>query len=163
MSVGKQLSILISNFQGTKYGPLHYGPLELCKINALKQARGDYNSVMLLSPQAKQELVWWIDSIATASKPIQCTNPDLVNQSDPSNNGWYAVRDKVTTGGRWTDCEQVEHINVLELQAAYFVCGQESELHIQIELDNSTAVAYINNMGGTKSLKLNNLALEIWE
>jgi hypothetical protein len=64
-------------------------------------------------------------------------------------------------------CEQVEHINVLELQAAYFalkaLCGQESELHIQIQLDNSTAVAYINNMGGTKSLKLNNLALEIWE
>jgi hypothetical protein len=61
----------------------------------------------------------------------------------------------------------MEHINVLELQAAYFalksLCGQESELNIQIQLDNSTAVAYINNMGGTKSLKLNNLALEIWE
>jgi hypothetical protein len=165
--VAEVIGILISNFPGTKYGPLHYRALELCKINALKQARGDYNSVMSLSPQAKQELVWWIDSIATASKPIQCTNPDLVIQSDASNSGWGAVRDKVTTGGRWTDCEQMEHINVLELQAAYFalksLCGQESELHIQIQLDNSTAVAYINNMGGTKSLKLNNLALEIWE
>ena len=103
----------------------------------------------------------------TASKPIQCTNPDLVIQSDASNSGWGAVRDKITTGGRWTYCEQMEHINVLELQAAYFalksLCGLESELYIQIQLDNSTAVAYINNMGGTKSLKLNNLALGIWE
>ena len=67
--------------------------------------------------------------------------------------------DKVTTGGRWTDCEQMEHINVLELQAAYFALkslrGQESERHFQIELDNFTAVAYINNMGGNKSLTLN--------
>ena len=67
-------------------------------------------------------------------------------QSDASDSGWGAVRDKISTGGRWADCEHMEHINVLELQAAYFalkcLCSQESELHIQVQLDNSTAVAY---------------------
>ena len=164
--VAEVIGILISNFPGTKYGPLHYRALELCKISALKQARGDYGSKMTLSLHAKKELVWWIDNIATASKPVQGTNPDLVIKSDASNIGWGAVRNNVQTGGRWTICEQQEHINILELQAAYFalksLCNQESKLHIQIQLDNSTAVAYINNMGGTKSSKLNALASEIW-
>ena len=66
--------------------------------------------------------------------------------------GWCAVRSNITTWGRWTAREQKEHINVLELQAAFFalksLASLETELHIQVQLDNSTAVAYINNMGG---------------
>ena len=74
---------------------------------------------MRLSPQARQELVCWIDNIATASKPAQCPNPDLVLQSDASHMGWGAVRGNITTGGRWTAREQKEHVNVLELQTAF--------------------------------------------
>lgn len=79
------------------------------------------------------------------------------NKSDASNVGWGAVRGTLTT----------QHINILELQAAFFalkfLCAQESNLHIQIQLDKSTAVAFINNMGSTKSPKLNTLAVEIWK
>ena len=35
--------------------------------------------------------------------------------------------------------------------------------HIQLHLDNTTAVAYINNMGGSKSLELNCLAIKMWD
>ena len=35
--------------------------------------------------------------------------------------------------------------------------------HIQIQIDNTTTLAYINNMGGSKSKKLNELAVQIWE
>ena len=167
LQVAEVIGILVSNLPGTRYGPLHYRALELCKINALRQARGDYNSVMALSTPAKQELTWWIDNITTASQPVQCTNPDLIIKSDASNKGWGAVRDNITAGGRWKACEQSEHINVLELQAALFalksLCSQESKLHIQIKLDNSTAVAYINHMGGTKSPRLNELAIAMWK
>ena len=109
--VAEVIGILISSFPGTKYGPLHYRTLELCKVNALKQTQGDYNSVMTLSPQAKQELVWWIDNIATASKPVQCTNPDLATKPDASNMGWGAVRDNVTTAG--ADGQSVSKGNIL--------------------------------------------------
>ncbi len=34
--------------------------------------------------------------------------------------------------------------------------------HVQIRIDNTAAVYYINNMGGTKSITLNKLAREIW-
>lgn len=35
--------------------------------------------------------------------------------------------------------------------------------HIRVKTEKTTAIAYINNMGGTVHLKCNVLALEIWE
>ena len=37
------------------------------------------------------------------------------------------------------------------------------DIHVQIQIDNTTAVAYINNMGGSKSVELNQLAFSVWE
>ena len=34
--------------------------------------------------------------------------------------------------------------------------------HVQVYMDNSTPVAYINSMGGTNSIHANKLAKEIW-
>ena len=38
-----------------------------------------------------------------------------------------------------------------------------SDLHVHFRADNTTAVAYINNMGGTRSTALVNVAKDIWE
>ena len=38
-----------------------------------------------------------------------------------------------------------------------------SNVHIKVTTDNSTAVAYINSMGGSHSLPCNDMAREIWE
>jgi len=69
-------------------------------------------------------------------------------------------------GGRWTDAETTNHINILELQAAFFAlkafCHNTCNTHVQLQIDNTTAVAYITNMGGSKSTQLNNLAKEMW-
>ena len=40
---------------------------------------------------------------------------------------------------------------------------QEHAEHVQLQIDNTTAVAYINNMGGSKSTELNQLAFSVWE
>ena len=69
-------------------------------------------------------------------------------------------------GGRWTDAETTNHINILELQAAFFAlkafCHTTCNTHVQSQIDNTTAVAYITNMGGSTSTQLNNLAKEMW-
>ena len=36
-------------------------------------------------------------------------------------------------------------------------------IHVQLQIDNTTTVAYINNMGGSKSIELNQLAFSVWE
>jgi len=58
------------------------------------------------------------------------------------------------------------HINVLELRAARFalMCWTEdlSNAEILLRMDNSTAIAYINKMGGQHSPQLNDEAQQFW-
>ena len=73
-----------------------------------------------------------------------------------------------TDGGTLGFQESKNHINVLELKAALtaiksFLCTQPRKpQHINLQMDNSTAVAYVNKRGGTKSSTLAELAVEIW-
>ena len=64
-------------------------------------------------------------------------------------------------GSLKTTVQCSSHINYLELLAALFafkaLCTGLGGTHVKLQLDNITAVAYINNMGGTKSAKLNDL------
>ena len=64
--------------------------------------------------------------------------------------GWGASCNNEQIGGRWNDNE-IEHINILELKVIYFALKtfleNKNSNHVQIYTDNTTAVAYINNMG----------------
>lgn len=64
------------------------------------------------------------------------------------------------------DSEATNHINILELQAGFFAlkafCKHSKNTHVQLQIDNTTAVAYIMHMGGSKSHQLNELAKEMW-
>ena len=70
-------------------------------------------------------------------------------QSDASLSGWGAVCKGVSTGGLWSPQEQSLHINCLELLAAGLALKSflKDQKGVTV-LDNSTAVAYINNLGG---------------
>ena len=60
------------------------------------------------------------------------------------------------TGGNWSTLESQNHINYLELLAVCFsvqsLCKDTKDCHIKVYSDNTTTVAYLNNMGGTKEL-----------
>ena len=165
--VAEVIGILVSNFPGGQYGPLHYRHLERDKYLALVANKGDYGGEMQLSPPALAELKWWRDNAQTLKRDIQHAHPSTSIQSDASTLGWGAVFGTQKTGGRWTPSEAEYHINIFELLAAFFslkcFCSHMNNCHIQIQIDNTTALAYINNMGGSKSKELNQLAVQIWE
>ena len=73
---------------------------------------------------------------------------------------------EATTGGRWTETESELHINELEILAALFAlksfCSSMTNSHVNIYIDNTTAVVYVNAMGGTQSLSCNKVARNIW-
>ena len=100
------------------------------------------------------------------SKPISQGNPSSTLYTDASLQGWGAVFQGQSSGGYWAPDEARQHINCLELKAAYLglqsFCTTVSRTHVRIFLDNTTAVAYINNMGGTHSLECNHIARTIW-
>ena len=69
--------------------------------------------------------------------------------------------------GCWSERESQDHINILELRAAFFALKSflpsQTNRVVCLKMDNTTAVAYLHNMGGTHCHKLLHLALEVWE
>ena len=93
---------------------------------------------------------------------------DLVIVCDASNSGWGAVCEGIETHGEWSLEELELYINVKELLAAFFAVQSfyplhKNVLHIRLKIDNSTAVANINNYGSIKSPTLNQLSREFWD
>ena len=80
----------------------------------------------------------------------------MIITSDASLQGWGATCNGIQTRGPWSPQEQILHINCLELLAASLAvqtfAKQKSDITILLELDNTTAVAYINRMGGQHHL-----------
>ena len=72
----------------------------------------------------------------------------------------------ITRSGLWSAQEVHLHINILELQAVYFALLALGHLihnqHIHVQIDNKSAVAYINHMGGTHSNAMDAIAKKIW-
>jgi len=161
------IGTLVSCSVGVEFGPLYYKQLEIEKIEALKINRGDFQAYMTFSQQAREDIVWWLGSKRQFTKTICQANPDFTLTTDASLEGWGAHRqENECAGGRWLEHEQNRHINCLELEAAKLglqsLCQNESNVHIHLQLDNVTAITYLNNMGGTQSLMCNQIAREIW-
>ena len=162
---------LVAAFPAVQFGPLYYRSLEKDKILALKNNAGHFDRKTKLSQAAKIELQWWIFNIHSASKPLNQPPPTLELRSDASGKGWGATDMTTLTGGRWNVSElkfaAENKINYLELLAAGMglkcFCKNMRNLHVLLRIDNTTAVAYLNNMGGIKSQDCNLAAKQIWE
>jgi len=127
-----------------------------------------YDALIALPPSARVELAWWLKHTLNANgNPVHLPPPDMIITTDASKKGWGAVHQSRQTNGRWSQKESLQHINYLELKASFlalktFLKGR-SHVTLSLQLDNTTAVAYINNKGGTCSPQLMTLALEMWD
>ena len=166
-SVAQVIGFLVSSFPAVEFAEMHYRHLELDKICALRESKGNFDAIMTLSPSSRTELTWWVNNVTHASKAISHGNPNLTLTADASNVGWGAVCGNTSTGGLWSLEEQGNHINYLELKAV--LLGLQSPFalingkHILVQSDNTTTVSYINAMGGIKSIPCNDMATVIWE
>ena len=122
---------------------------------------------MTLASGSKSELLWWIKNLHHSHRSLVISKPDLVLTTDASLLGWGAVFDKQETGGQWSSVENKFHINYLEMKAILLglqsLCNNAHNTHICVQSDNTTAVSYINAMGGVKSENCHDMALQIWE
>ena len=68
--------------------------------------------------------------------------------------------------GFWSESESEFHINVLEMKAVLFIFQcffrQSFNTSVLVRSDNTSVVAYINHQGGSCSIRLCSLALELW-
>ncbi|CAG2236570.1 unnamed protein product [Mytilus edulis] len=165
--VASYIGLIISSFSAVDYGQLYYRDIETEKIHALKMAKGNFYVNMEITDKMKKEILWWSCNIYTQSRVLDRVNPQIILQTDASLSGWVAVLIDIKTGSRWTPDEQKYHINYLELLAILYVLKSfESQLkcftHVKILTDNTTAVSYVNKMGGIKSICCNTIAKSIW-
>ena len=90
-------------------------------------------------------LLWIIQNIATFDgKVFREPEINLFVNSDASLTGRGAFCNGQNTGGRWSLSESNNHINFLELLAAFLALQSfvsQSNIHVRLKLDNTTAVS----------------------
>ena len=141
--------------------------MELNKIEALKQAKGNYDTPIYLNDTTKEEIIWWQDHIMDLISPIHRPPVDMTIYTDASKEGWGASCNGEKANGRWTDHDlEPFNINYLEMLAAKFgvfsFCKLFIPKHIRIMSDNNTTVSHINHQGGTRSDRCNYVARDLW-
>lgn len=151
---------------GVKLAYLYKHRLEADKNAAMASCGKNFDIVMSVSEAALQDVQWWLSSAKFCPRPIITPPVYITLYTDASNKGWGAVCDGVSTGGHWSSEEQEMHINALEILAVknglLSLCQNLNDVHIEIHSDNITTVAYVNDMGGNRSLICNDLARDIW-
>lgn len=163
--LARMIGLLSATIPAVLPAPLHYRNLQGMK-NRLVSA-GGYKNMGPLTIQARIELKWWLQTLAKVNgRTIKPKLPDMTIYTDASKWGWGATSENVKIGGAWNSKELTLHINCLELLAARYATQafvqERTNQTILLWIDNRSAVAYINHMGGTHSSSLADLAIQFW-
>lgn len=156
----KFIGTIIACCPAIKYSWIYTKNFEKEKYLALLNSNGKYNATMLLSPN-RVDYNWWKIQILLGSNSIENPEFDIDIFTDASTTGWGAVHKSMRAHSFWIEHEKKHHINYLELKAAYFglkcFAKELYNVHILFRIDNTTAISYINRMGGIQFENLNNI------
>lgn len=163
----KFLGLLTSSCPAVSYGWVYTKRFERTKYIALQKSNEDYDVNMIIPNYLEPDFSWWKTNIMNASCPIRQNKYYLEIFSDASLTGWGIACNGETSGGFWSTSEAQNHINLLELKAAFIGlrCFAKDlvDKEILLRIDNTTAISYINRMGGVQYTHLNDIAREIWQ
>ena len=169
----RSLSRLIGKMQATNEvippAPLFYRHLQMDLKVALRAASQDYETNLTLSPASKSELEWWETELVrwNGRSVLIRSEPDLTIDSDASRSGWGAHCQGTGTGGRSLVTARKDHAHKLPGTTSSDSClktfaKSKTSLSVLMRIDNMTAVANINNQGGTVSEELVLLTRDLW-
>ena len=160
------IGLVVSSFPAIKPARLYDRDLELCKLDALSWNEGNYDSVFCLSEKANYALGWFISSCRLYNGTCFAKPKSVITLfTDAPKSGWGVLCNEVSTSGLWSSNEQALHINCLELIAILLgvQCFVQSRYClVKVFCDNSTAISYINNLGGMVP-SLHAVSKSIWE
>lgn len=162
----KMVGSIVSCCPAVKYGFAHTKSLEREKFLALEKNNGNYDALMKLSNNIKEDLLWWRLNVQKSQNSLKMLDFQREIFSDSSLTGWGAAYRNETARGSWNAEERACHINFLELKAAFFglkcFAKHARGIDILLRIDNTTAISYINRMGGVQYPRLNQITQEIW-
>lgn len=160
------IGVLVAACPAAKYGWLYTKTLERQKYLALLKSN-NYDSKINLPEIILKDLYWWSSNIESTQNFLRQPHFELEIYTDASRTGWGAVCKDTKINGRWKDTEKTYHINYLELMAVFLglksLADKLTNCSILLRIDNTTAISYVNRMGGIQYPHLNDLARAIWQ
>ena len=148
------------------FAQAHFRNLQAIFIESSRVHDDDLDVIISLEANAQSDLSWWTSTADfSAGKLLLPSRPSIRLSSDACLSGWGAVCQEIKTGGPWSGEEIGLHINNLELLAALKAlecfASSLSDCTVEIKVDNTTAVSYINKLGGCRSRDLCCVSLRI--
>ncbi len=140
--------------------------LLLRNVYRLLQQRDSWETKLVITKEAKQDLSWWAQYVTRWNfKPVVVRPIEVQITTDASHLGWGAVCNDQEALGQWNYRLSQKSSNHRELMAILmalrtFLC-EIKDKSVQIRTDNMTAMAYIMNKGGP-SVELTDIAKAIW-
>lgn len=163
--VSRLLGMFNAASQAVPPGPLFCRAIQRDLARALDSNRQYYDCPCHLSLAAKEELEWWNNQLMSWNgKSLVLRQPDLQLESDASLIGWEALcrgsdRRPVVQAGE-NSPHKLSELLAATLAVKTFLKNHENK-RVLLLLDNQTAVAYKNNLGGTVSTNAAKL-VELW-
>ena len=150
-----------------RYGRLYTKVFEQLRYSNLVSNNNNFDALMELPDGLEPIFEWWRQNVTAARNPIRNLNYTRVIFIDASNTGWGAFCNGQKTHGFWSETELKFHINRLEILAILFglksFASDYRSCEILLRVDNTTAIAYVNKMGGVQYPHLHAIAQEIWQ
>lgn len=160
------IGVLVAACPAAKYGWLYTKILERQKFLALQKCP-NFEAQFKPHPTILDDLNWWKLNVFKTSNSLKTVNFDLEIYTDASRTGWGAVCNSERAHGAWKNSELQSHINYLELLAVFlalkYFANDKTNCSILLRVDNTTAISYVNRMGGIQFPHLNNLSRQIWQ
>lgn len=136
-----------------EYAQLYMEKLKRVENLSLEETKDNFDKRMVIPRCIKPDLDWWISKVSSANNPIRRGLFVKEIFSDASTLAWGAFCEGIRARGYWKEVEKNFHINQLKLIVAFMAlkCFAKDlrDCEILLRVNNSTAVAYIDKMGGT--------------
>ena len=122
---------------------------------------------MLIPKTILPDLAWWIKKLPVTKNWIKTADFQMEIYTDASGTGWGATNGFDNIYGFWDDNQKEFHINYKELLAVKLalesLANHLSNCQLLLRIDNTTAISYMNRMGGVRFVAYNKLAKKIWQ
>lgn len=152
------IDTLVATCPAVKYGFLYTKSFEREKFKALIVYDQNFDRIMVLAKHLMEDFIWWKNRILTSVCRIKKFSFKLEIFSDATPKAWGAYCKGKSARGFWSILKSKLHINNLELGAVFMssktFAKNNQSCEILLRIDNTTAVCYVNRIGGTQYLEV---------
>ena len=129
---------------------LHYRHIQAVKRRSLA-LHGGYESQVCWTAEALEGLKWWRDHLsAWNGRAILQSPPQLTIKTDTSTKGWGVCCGSFQTRDLWSQSTE-SRTSSRQVRPEIFSIRNKYNIHIKLMIDKTTAISYINKMGGPTS------------